>query len=73
MAFDVLTCSDFCCSLQSGGPYWDVLLGRKDGLVANQSGADNGLPAPFEPIDSIIKKFADVGLNTTDVVVLSGN
>jgi len=40
--------------------------------VANQSGADNGLPAPFEPIDSIIQKFNAVGLNTTDVVVLSG-
>lgn len=40
--------------------------------MANQSGADNGLPAPFEPISSIIKKFNDVGLNTTDVVVLSG-
>jgi peroxidase len=40
--------------------------------VANHSGADNGLPSPFEPIDSIIQKFDDVGLNTTDVVVLSG-
>lgn len=58
---------------QSGGPYYDVLLGRLDGLVANQSGADNGLPSPFEPVDSIIQKFAAVGLNTTDVVVLSGN
>lgn len=41
--------------------------------MANQSGADNGLPSPFEPVDSIIQKFAAVGLNTTDVVVLSGN
>ena len=47
-------------------------MGRRDGLVANQSGADNGLPAPFEPIDSIIQKFNAVGLNTTDIVVLSG-
>jgi hypothetical protein len=40
--------------------------------VANQSGANSGLPSPFDPIDTIIKKFNDVGLNTTDVVVLSG-
>jgi uncharacterized protein YciW len=40
--------------------------------VANQAGADNGLPSPFEPISSIVQKFADVGLDTTDVVVLSG-
>ncbi|CAL4932977.1 unnamed protein product [Urochloa decumbens] len=75
---EVVSCADVVALaasygvLFSGGPYWDVLMGRKDGLVANQSGADNGLPAPFEPIDSIIQKFNAVGLNTTDVVVLSG-
>ncbi|VAH14457.1 unnamed protein product [Triticum turgidum subsp. durum] len=58
--------------LFSGGPYYNVLLGRRDGLKANQSGAGNGLPSPFEPISSIVKKFADVGLDTKDVVVLSG-
>jgi hypothetical protein len=41
-------------------------------LVANQSGAEKGLPSPFEPISSIVQKFSDVGLDTTDVVVLSG-
>ncbi|GJN30806.1 hypothetical protein PR202_gb19143 [Eleusine coracana subsp. coracana] len=57
----------------SGGPGYNVLLGRRDGLVANKSGANSNLPSPFEPIDSIIQKFANVGLNTTtDVVVLSG-
>uniref|UniRef100_A0A3B5YTA9 Peroxidase n=1 Tax=Triticum aestivum TaxID=4565 RepID=A0A3B5YTA9_WHEAT len=55
-----------------GGPYYNVLLGRRDGLKANQSGAANGLPSPFEPISSIVKKFADVDLDTKDVVVLSG-
>ncbi|TVU31234.1 hypothetical protein EJB05_22914, partial [Eragrostis curvula] len=75
---EVVSCADIVALaasygvLFSGGPYYDVLLGRRDGLVANQSGADNGLPSPFEPIDSIIQKFSDVGLNTTDVVVLSG-
>lgn len=75
---EVVSCADIVALaasygvLFSGGPYYNVLLGRKDGLVANQSGADNGLPSPFEPIDSIIQKFGAVGLNTTDVVVLSG-
>ncbi|KAF0929690.1 hypothetical protein E2562_023038 [Oryza meyeriana var. granulata] len=75
---EVVSCSDIVALaagygvLFSGGPYYDVLLGRRDGLVANQSGADNGLPSPFEPIKSIMKKFDDVGLDTTDVVVLSG-
>jgi len=75
---EVVSCADIVALaasygvLFSGGPYYNVLLGRKDGLVANHSGADNGLPSPFEPIDLIIQKFDDVGLNTTDVVVLSG-
>ncbi|XP_072990068.1 peroxidase N-like [Typha latifolia] len=56
----------------SGGPSWKVLLGRRDGLVANQTGANSGLPSPFDPINTIINKFSDVGLNTTDVVSLSG-
>ncbi|KAJ1295769.1 hypothetical protein BS78_01G248000 [Paspalum vaginatum] len=75
---EVVSCADIVALAAgfgvhfSGGPYYNVLLGRKDGLVANQSGANSGLPSPFEPIDSIIRKFGDVGLNTTDVVVLSG-
>lgn len=62
-------CASF--DLQSGGPQWRVALGRKDGLVANQSSANN-LPSPFEPLDAIIAKFLAVGLNVTDVVALSG-
>lgn len=58
--------------MQSGGPSWKVLLGRRDGVVANQTGANLALPSPFESLDAIISKFADVGLNITDVVALSG-
>lgn len=59
-------------ALQSGGNTWKVLLGRRDGLVANQTGANNGLPFPTDSLDTIIQKFANVGLNLTDVVSLSG-
>lgn len=48
------------------------MLGRRDGLVANQTGANNGLPSPFDTLPTIISKFAIVGLNVTDVVSLSG-
>uniref|UniRef100_A0ACD5X1R7 Uncharacterized protein n=1 Tax=Avena sativa TaxID=4498 RepID=A0ACD5X1R7_AVESA len=58
--------------LLSGGPDYDVRLGRKDGPVANQSGANSNLPSPFNSITVIAQKFKDVGLNTKDVVVLSG-
>ncbi|XP_010265936.1 PREDICTED: peroxidase N [Nelumbo nucifera] len=74
----VVSCADILAIaardsvLLSGGPSWKVLLGRRDGLVANQTGANNGLPSPFESVDEIAAKFAAVGLNLTDVVSLSG-
>ncbi|XP_050140450.1 peroxidase 59-like [Malus sylvestris] len=74
----VVSCADILAMaardsvLLSGGTSWKVLLGRRDGLVANQTGANRALPAPFEALDSIISKFAAVGLNVNDVVSLSG-
>lgn len=41
--------------------------------MANQTGANAKLPSPFEDVDTIINKFAAVGLNIIDVVALSGN
>ena len=49
------------------------MLGRRDGTVSNGTLANTALPSPFDPLDTIISKFADQGLNLTDVVSLSGN
>ncbi|XP_024046431.1 peroxidase 59 [Citrus clementina] len=73
----VVSCADILAIaardsvLLSGGPTWKVLLGRRDGLVANQTGA-NALPSPFEGLNILTAKFAAVGLNITDLVSLSG-
>jgi peroxidase len=56
---------------QSGGPKWGVLLGRLDGKTANFSGASN-LPSPFDNLTVLESKFKAVGLNTVDLVALSG-
>lgn len=40
--------------------------------MANQTGANTGLPSPFDSLGTIISKFAAVGLNVADVVALSG-
>ncbi|KAJ8754535.1 hypothetical protein K2173_005696 [Erythroxylum novogranatense] len=56
----------------SGGPSWSVLLGRRDSLTANQAGANASIPAPFESLSNITAKFSAVGLNTNDLVALSG-
>ncbi|RCV43489.1 hypothetical protein SEVIR_9G304100v4 [Setaria viridis] len=56
----------------SGGPKWGVLLGRLDGKTSSISGANN-LPAPFETLDMLRRKFRAVGLNSdVDLVALSG-
>ncbi|KAK1301812.1 Peroxidase 59 [Acorus calamus] len=74
----VVSCADILAIaareavLLSGGPAWQVLLGRRDGLVANRTGANLGLPSPLDDVDQIIAKFAAVGLSITDVVSLSG-
>ncbi|XP_023739774.1 peroxidase N [Lactuca sativa] len=74
----VVSCADILAIaaqdsvLLSGGPSWKVLLGRRDGLVANQSGANTNLPGPTESVANIATKFLAVGLNLTDVVSLSG-
>ncbi|XP_014508915.1 peroxidase N-like [Vigna radiata var. radiata] len=74
----VVSCADILAIaardsvLLSGGPSWKVLLGRRDGKVSNGTLANSALPAPFDPLDTIIAKFNDAGLNLTDVVSLSG-
>ncbi|KAG2262940.1 hypothetical protein Bca52824_070019 [Brassica carinata] len=55
-----------------GGPSWTVLLGRRDGLTANQAGANSSIPSPVEGLSNITSKFSAVGLNTNDLVALSG-
>ncbi|XP_058108479.1 peroxidase A2-like [Magnolia sinica] len=56
----------------SGGPTWNVLLGRRDSTTANRAGANSNLPTPFESLSNITAKFSAVGLNTNDLVALSG-
>ncbi|KAK7268568.1 hypothetical protein RIF29_21269 [Crotalaria pallida] len=56
----------------SGGPSWNVLLGRRDGLSANQAGANSSLPSPFESLATVTSKFSAVGLGTNDLVAFSG-
>ncbi|CAL9762808.1 unnamed protein product [Musa acuminata subsp. burmannicoides] len=69
---DILAIAARDAVVLSGGPSWKVPLGRRDGLVANQTGANTNLPAPFHSINTIKNKFAAVGLDITDVVALSG-
>ncbi|XP_062010921.1 peroxidase 10-like [Rosa rugosa] len=69
---DILTLAATSAVYFSGGPYWPVALGRRDGTTASEDAANDDLPSPFEPLENITAKFAAKGLNLRDVVVLSG-
>ncbi|PNS98079.1 hypothetical protein POPTR_016G058200v4 [Populus trichocarpa] len=69
---DILALAAESSVSQSGGPSWSVLLGRRDSLTANQAGANTAIPSPFEGLNNITAKFSAVGLNTNDLVALSG-
>jgi peroxidase len=47
-------------------------LGRKDSLTANRSLANQNLPAPTLKLDQLKASFRAQGLNTRDLVTLSG-
>ncbi|KAK9665579.1 hypothetical protein RND81_14G120800 [Saponaria officinalis] len=55
----------------SGGPYWKVLKGRKDGRKSKIEDTF-GLPRPNVNVTELLKSFAKRGLNTKDLVALSG-
>jgi len=47
-------------------------LGRRDSLTANRNLANQNLPAPFFNLSRLKAAFAVQGLDTTDLVALSG-
>lgn len=70
---DVLTIAAQISVILSGGPWWPVLLGRRDGAEAFFDLANTALPSPFAPLSELKEKFADVGLTrASDLVALSG-
>ncbi|MBA0688509.1 hypothetical protein Goari_006290 [Gossypium aridum] len=57
----------------SGGPDWEVRLGRKDSLTASQQDSDNIMPSPRADATSLINLFAQFNLSVKDLVALSGS
>ncbi|GMY16165.1 peroxidase 15-like isoform X2 [Fagus crenata] len=56
----------------AGGPSWTVLFGRRDSTTANRTAAGVFLPGPTVSLETLKRMFNTVGLNTTDLVSLSG-
>jgi peroxidase len=57
--------------LQSGGPYYQVELGRYDGRISTKSSVV--LPHADFILDKLNAFFSGMGLSQTDMIALSGN
>ncbi|XP_060188268.1 peroxidase 9-like isoform X1 [Lycium barbarum] len=69
---DILALAARDSTVLSGGPHWEVPLGRRDSKVANLKKANINIPPPNSTIHSLIKLFAQQGLDEEDLVALSG-
>ncbi|KAE8667245.1 Peroxidase 39 [Hibiscus syriacus] len=56
----------------TGGPYWQVPTGRRDGTITNVTEANNQIPGPFNNFTTLLTLFNNKGLDTNDLVILSG-
>ncbi|KAG8499544.1 hypothetical protein CXB51_006152 [Gossypium anomalum] len=56
----------------SGGPSWEVEMGRKDSLGASKEAATNNIPGPNSTVPLLVAKFQNVGLSFNDMIALSG-
>lgn len=58
--------------VQTGGPYYQVELGRLDGKVGTRAAVKHSLPGAGFDLDQLNKLFAANGLTQTDMIALSG-
>lgn len=56
----------------SGGPSWELPLGRRDSKTASLSGSNTNIPAPNSTLQNLISMFKRQGLNKVNLVALSG-
>ncbi|WVZ10682.1 hypothetical protein V8G54_015212, partial [Vigna mungo] len=70
---DILALAARDSTVLTGGPSWEVPLGRRDSLGASISGSNNNIPAPNNTFETILTKFKLKGLDIVDLVALSGS
>ncbi|KAI3952399.1 hypothetical protein MKX01_005266 [Papaver californicum] len=76
---NVVSCADIIIMASrdavvlSGGPNWEVKLGREDSLIASQEDSDKIMPSPRANATYLIDLFAKFDLSVKDLVALSGS
>ncbi|KAM7276473.1 hypothetical protein ACFE04_018339 [Oxalis oulophora] len=70
---DIIIMASRDAVMLSGGPDWEVKLGRKDSLTASQKDSDDILPSPRSNATYLISLFSKYNLTVKDLVALSGS
>ncbi|KAJ6691037.1 PEROXIDASE 25-RELATED [Salix koriyanagi] len=69
---DILTLVARDSIVATGGPFWRVPTGRRDGLISKSSEALSKIPSPSDNFTTLQTLFANHGLDLKDLVILSG-
>ncbi|KAL3812259.1 hypothetical protein ACJIZ3_013527 [Penstemon smallii] len=69
---DILAIAARDSVLLSGGPGWEVQMGRRDSSSASKTAANNNIPGPNSDVSTLLSKFQALGLSLQDLVALSG-
>ncbi|XP_006840849.2 LOW QUALITY PROTEIN: peroxidase 9 [Amborella trichopoda] len=70
---DLLALAARASSVLSGGPSWEVAVGRRDSRTASLSLSDANVPAPNSTFQTLLQQFSKQGLDEVDLVALSGS
>ncbi|KAL5730934.1 peroxidase [Ranunculus cassubicifolius] len=74
----VVSCADITALIardsvvQTGGPYWNVPTGRRDGTVSSFNEALAMIPRPTSNFATLLSNWNNKGLSLKDLVLLSG-
>ncbi|XP_074321602.1 peroxidase 9-like [Silene latifolia] len=75
---EIVSCADIVALaardsvVLSGGPSWELPLGRRDSTAAYFDLANNTIPAPVFNVQQLLQNFQSRGLDAVDLVSLSG-
>lgn len=69
---DILTIAARDSVFLSAGPYWEVVLGRRDSTSASVDAANTDIPSPAFDVNRLVSTFQNQGLSPRDMVALSG-
>ncbi|XP_068636380.1 peroxidase 9-like isoform X2 [Aristolochia californica] len=70
---DILALAARGSTVLSGGPTWELPLGRKDSKTASLTGSNQNIPPPNSTLQNLVTLFNRQGLDEVDLVALSGS